>query len=322
MAVANYSGTPRSGTAPLEVSFTDSSTGEITSWSWTFGDGGTGAQQHPTYTYDDPGTYTVTLEVSGPGGTDSETKTDYITVTEAGTQYTLTVNVQGQGSVTLDPYHPDGSYDAGTKVTLTPVEGSGLVFTGWSGNLSGLDNPAIITMDSDKIVTATFVTVEVDGGQMTRCNAVDPADIGDPTDRPQDLPYGLIEMEIDAVGGTATVTIRLPSRAPDGYTWYKYGYKYDEVNQQYEQDQTWYDYSDHIVFNDDRDQVTLTLVDGGIGDDDRDANGEIVDPSGLGIAASTPSPPSPGNGSSGGGGCFIDTAVHNSSTAHIMSICK
>ncbi len=77
--VANFSGTPTSGTAPLEVSFTDLSNGEIDSWLWTFGDGGTSTDQNPTYTYYDHGIYTVSLEVTGPGGSDADTKNNYIT---------------------------------------------------------------------------------------------------------------------------------------------------------------------------------------------------------------------------------------------------
>jgi PKD repeat protein len=78
--VANFSGSPTSGTAPLTVNFTDLSTGSITSWSWTFGDGGTSTAQNPSHQFTSAGTYTVSLTVTGPGGSDGETKTNYITV--------------------------------------------------------------------------------------------------------------------------------------------------------------------------------------------------------------------------------------------------
>ncbi len=77
---ADFSATPTSGCAPLTVNFTDQSTGDIDSWSWDFGDGGTSSAQNPSYTYNTVGTYTVTLTVTGPGGSDTATKTDYITV--------------------------------------------------------------------------------------------------------------------------------------------------------------------------------------------------------------------------------------------------
>lgn len=81
--VANFSGNPTSGYKPLIVQFTDFSTGSITSRSWNFGDGSTSTEQNPSHTYNAAGTYTASLTVTGPGGTDIETKTNYIQVTEA-----------------------------------------------------------------------------------------------------------------------------------------------------------------------------------------------------------------------------------------------
>jgi len=78
--VAAFTGTPTSGTVPLEVTFTDASTGNVTGWSWDFGDNSTSTGQNPVHTYTANGTYTVNLTVTGTGGTDSEVKTDYITV--------------------------------------------------------------------------------------------------------------------------------------------------------------------------------------------------------------------------------------------------
>src|SRR5208283_3806672 len=49
--VANFIASPASGIVPLAVSFTDSSTGPVTSWSWTFGDGATSTLQNPSHTY-------------------------------------------------------------------------------------------------------------------------------------------------------------------------------------------------------------------------------------------------------------------------------
>jgi len=77
---AAFSGTPTSGCAPLEVCFTDASTGNPTSWSWSFGDGGTSTEQNPCNTYDTPGSYTVSLTVANACGSDTEMKEHYITV--------------------------------------------------------------------------------------------------------------------------------------------------------------------------------------------------------------------------------------------------
>ncbi|RKZ18878.1 hypothetical protein DRQ50_03265 [bacterium] len=82
--VAAFSGTPTSGTAPLAVSFTDASSNAPTGWSWTFGDGGTSSAQNPSHSYTSAGTYTVSLTASNAYGSDGETKTNYITVTDPG----------------------------------------------------------------------------------------------------------------------------------------------------------------------------------------------------------------------------------------------
>lgn len=68
------------GAAPLTVDFTDASAGAIKDWQWKFGDGGESQEQNPSYTYNSAGSYTVTLKVVGPEGSDSVTKKDYIKV--------------------------------------------------------------------------------------------------------------------------------------------------------------------------------------------------------------------------------------------------
>lgn len=77
---ASFYAQPLSGTPPLTVDFTDTSTGDFDSWYWTFGDGETSTEQHPTHVYTAMGAFTVTLTVDGPTGSDSDTKPGYITV--------------------------------------------------------------------------------------------------------------------------------------------------------------------------------------------------------------------------------------------------
>lgn len=67
--------------------------------------------------------------------------------------YTLTTNVTN-GSIELTP--AGGSYEEGTVVTVRAVPNSGFVFTGWSGDLSGTQNPTSLVLDDDKTVTAAF----------------------------------------------------------------------------------------------------------------------------------------------------------------------
>src|SRR2546428_657216 len=70
---AQFSGTPTSGQAPLAVQFTDESSpggSPITSWSWSFGDGGTSTAQSPSHTYTAAGSYTARLIVRSSVGSD------------------------------------------------------------------------------------------------------------------------------------------------------------------------------------------------------------------------------------------------------------
>jgi len=66
-------GGPYSGTAGQSIPFNGSgSSGSITSYSWTFGDGGSATGVSPSHTYGSAGTYTATLTVYGPGGQSSD----------------------------------------------------------------------------------------------------------------------------------------------------------------------------------------------------------------------------------------------------------
>jgi len=77
---ADFTASPASGIAPLTVVFTNTSTGDYTTSLWDFGDGITSTLASPTHIYTAAGVYTVTLMVSGPGGSDTEAKAGYITV--------------------------------------------------------------------------------------------------------------------------------------------------------------------------------------------------------------------------------------------------
>ena len=63
-----------------EISFTDSTLGNPTSWLWDFGDGTTSTQQNPTHFYTSSGTYSVILSATNNIGTSTDTAVNYITV--------------------------------------------------------------------------------------------------------------------------------------------------------------------------------------------------------------------------------------------------
>jgi hypothetical protein len=75
--------------------------------------------------------------------------------------YALTIGYAGNGSGLVDLDPGGGLYDPGTVVTLTAVADRGSSFTEWSGDAVGTTNPITLTMDTDKQVTATFMTYRV-----------------------------------------------------------------------------------------------------------------------------------------------------------------
>jgi len=88
--VAGFTADPTSGTAPLMIQFTDSSTNTPTSWTWSFGDGVSSSVQDPVHTYTAAGTYTITLIATNTEGSNVATQTNLITVTSAQTVTQIT----------------------------------------------------------------------------------------------------------------------------------------------------------------------------------------------------------------------------------------
>ncbi|MBN2414165.1 T9SS type A sorting domain-containing protein [candidate division KSB1 bacterium] len=83
--VANFSAYPVQGVCPLTVQFSNESAGDITSWMWNFGDGSVSTLENPKHTFSYTDSFTVSLTVNGPGGSDTKQKDNFIiTVNPAG----------------------------------------------------------------------------------------------------------------------------------------------------------------------------------------------------------------------------------------------
>lgn len=78
--VANFSASPVTGCAPLVVQLTDNSTGNPANWNWNLGNGIVSSQKNPVTTYFTPGVYTIKLTVRNTAGSNTITKSQYITV--------------------------------------------------------------------------------------------------------------------------------------------------------------------------------------------------------------------------------------------------
>jgi hypothetical protein len=79
-SVANFSASPLQGAAPLQVTFSDTTLGGPTSWLWDFGDETTSTETNPVHIYQNSGSYTVSLTITGPDGSDLIAKPDYVVV--------------------------------------------------------------------------------------------------------------------------------------------------------------------------------------------------------------------------------------------------
>ncbi len=88
--IANFIADQTLGPPPLDVQFTDLSTGDPTGWLWEFGDGSASIEQNAAHTYRVEGMFTVTLTVSNSPGSDSLTRNDLINITpQSGKSFTF-----------------------------------------------------------------------------------------------------------------------------------------------------------------------------------------------------------------------------------------
>jgi PKD repeat protein len=106
---ADFSASPTSGEAPLDVQFTDQSTG-AEAWAWDFGDGGTSTAQNPLHQYAAPDTYTVRLIATRSCGADTLVKTDYIAVTSS------TAGIGGTPVLRTDTWAYPNPFNPGTSI--------------------------------------------------------------------------------------------------------------------------------------------------------------------------------------------------------------
>lgn len=169
--VASLSAFPLEVCAGESVSFTDESNNVPTDYNWTF-EGGSPAQSTlaaPEVTYDTPGSYMVTLEVSNAFGTDQITFDDYIVVSEAPVvsvnevEFTIcegsSANMMASGADSYE-WSPDIalSSTSGASVEAAPAASLTYTVTGYSGGCAvsesidvivepAPDVPAVVAQD-------------------------------------------------------------------------------------------------------------------------------------------------------------------------------
>ncbi len=123
----DFTASPATGNVPLNVQFTDMSTGSVTSWLWNFGDdSNTSSLQNPTHTYTRSGDFTVSLEVTGADLTTyTKTREGYISArNESNINLTGISNITFGESLTINgqitgAYQIPVSLSEQAEVTLT-----------------------------------------------------------------------------------------------------------------------------------------------------------------------------------------------------------
>ena len=92
---ADFSASITSGSAPLEVSFSDLSSEIPTSWSWDFGDAGVSTDENPVHVYTAPGDYTVSLTATNANGSHTRVLPLLVTVPEPSMAASLMSGLMG-----------------------------------------------------------------------------------------------------------------------------------------------------------------------------------------------------------------------------------
>jgi PKD repeat protein len=129
--IVDFVAGPSNGLLPLVVSFTNLTTGTVSAYEWTFGDGNSSAAETPSNTYSNAGDYTITLTAWNSGGTNSLTRTNYIMATNVPPPLALFVGGPTNG---LMPLYVEFT-------NLTTGDASSYVWTFGDGNMSDLENP-------------------------------------------------------------------------------------------------------------------------------------------------------------------------------------
>ncbi|WP_292543303.1 PKD domain-containing protein [Methanoregula sp.] len=164
--VANFKANQTEGIAPFNVKFKDRSTNTPTAWLWKFGDGNTSHLQNPAFMYNISGTYSVSLTASNLGGSNTSTKSGYITVSEPVT----TTNTFALTGVTTGT--SGSAQTIALNVTNSTNIGTGNVFT--VTNVSSSWDHFNITLDASTVndnddgnVTGTVKSVEAVAANIT-----------------------------------------------------------------------------------------------------------------------------------------------------------
>jgi tripartite motif-containing protein 71 len=183
--------------------FTDESvagTAPITSWAWTFGDGGTSIEQNPSHTYTTPGAFDVVLTVTTGDGANTRTRSGYIVVT-------LTPN----GPVAdFTAGSTSGAHDLAVQFGDLSLAGTKPI-TSWAwnfgdGNTGTVQSPSHTYTTAGTFTVTLMVTTEIGSNTMTKTGYITVSDPVPPT----------AEFAASPAGGLVPLTVLFADLSTDG----------------------------------------------------------------------------------------------------------
>lgn len=223
--IASFTLSVSSGSAPLTVLFTDTSTNSPTSWSWDFGDRNTSTDESPSYTYVTAGAYTVTLTVTNTGGSNSATETGAVTVTAATAVIPVASFTESAttGILPLSVQFTDSSTNAPTS----------WVWDFGDGGTSTEENPAHIYSNPGTYTVSLIATNTAGGNTATRSEIIamsqetvsETVSIQEPTLILTPIPETKlpdISITGPSTSGPAPLTVMFSAETPDspeGWNW-------------------------------------------------------------------------------------------------------
>ena len=190
--LVNFEGTPRAGYVPLEVSFTDESTGTFSNWLWNFGDGSTSSEQNPTHTYTGTGWFHVNLTVCNDGGCSWLNRSNYIYTVAESTPTTPRYYIKIGGGST-------GVSSTGSSQGTQSGAGSGTGTGAGAAASSGSSGAS-----SESGTTQSNGAQGSQGSQGTGDTADQENGMTNP-EQPQPAPTNAISALMDALGDTANM---------------------------------------------------------------------------------------------------------------------
>jgi subtilisin family serine protease len=162
------------------VQFTDLSTANITSWSWSFpgGSPATSTAQNPTVTYAAAGTYDVTLTVTNSFGTETITTTNAVTVNTLPVVSVVATNMEVCAGTSTqltasgaNSYTWDNGLGAGATKTVSPNQTTTYTVTGSNGAGCSTTQSITITVVPAPTVVASANQTSICAGQSVDLSA-------------------------------------------------------------------------------------------------------------------------------------------------------